>query len=63
MINMNEYKEKTKEELVEELHSLLKERFDLRIQRGSGLSPKPHLFKINKKNIARVKTILVEKNK
>jgi|TARA_B100001750_G_C15495244_1_gene593705 large subunit ribosomal protein L29 len=60
---MNEYKEKTKEELVEELHSLLKERFDLRIQRGSGLSPKPHLFKINKKNIARVKTILVEKNK
>ncbi len=63
MTNMNEYKEKTKEELVEELHSLLKERFDLRIQRGSGLSPKPHLFKINKKNIARVKTILVEKNK
>ena len=60
---MSEYKEKTKEELVEELHSLLKERFDLRIQRGSGLSPKPHLFKINKKNIARVKTILVEKNK
>ena len=60
---MNEYKEKTKEELVEELHSLLKERFDLRIQRGSGLSPKPHLFKINKKNIERVKNILVEKNK
>ena len=60
---MNEYKEKTKEELVEELHSLLKERFDLRIQRGSGLSPKTHLFIINKKNIARVKSILVEKNK
>ena len=34
--------------LQEELDVLLKERFDLRIQRGSGLSPKPHLFKINR---------------
>ena len=62
-MNTGEYRKKTKEELVEELHSLLKERFDLRIQRGSGLSPKPHLFKINKKNIAKIKTILIEKNK
>lgn len=62
-MNTGEYRKKTKEELAEELHSLLKERFDLRIQRGSGLSPKPHLFKINKKNIAKIKTILIEKNK
>ncbi len=62
-MNINEYREKTKEELMKELHSLLKERFDLRIQRGSGLSPKPHLFKVNKKNIAKIKTILNEKNK
>ncbi|MEC9205876.1 MAG: 50S ribosomal protein L29 [Pseudomonadota bacterium] len=62
-MNIDEYREKNKEELVKELHLLLKERFDLRIQRGSGLSPKPHLFKINKKNIARIKTLLSEKNK
>tara|TARA_B100000029_G_scaffold108833_2_gene100220 strand:+ start:486 stop:671 length:186 start_codon:yes stop_codon:yes gene_type:complete len=60
-MNIDEYKKKTKEELVKELHTLMKERFDLRIQRGSGLSPKPHLFKVNKKKIARIKTILVEK--
>ena len=47
--------------ILDELHTLMKERFDLRIQRGSGLSPKPHLFKVNKKKIARIKTILVEK--
>ncbi|MEC7833238.1 MAG: 50S ribosomal protein L29 [Pseudomonadota bacterium] len=60
-MNIDEYKKKTKEELVKELHTLIKERFDLRIQRGSGLSPKPHLFKVNKKKIARIKTILIEK--
>mgnify|MGYP001442690104 FL=1 len=60
-MNTGEYRKKTREELVKELDVLLKERFDLRIQRGSGLSPKPHLFKINKQKIARIKTVLVEK--
>jgi len=60
-MNAGEYRKKTREELVKELDVLLKERFDLRIQRGSGLSPKPHLFKINKQKIARIKTVLVEK--
>ena len=60
-MNAGEYRKKTREELVKELDVLLKERFDLRIQRGSGLLPKPHLFKINKQKIARIKTVLVEK--
>ena len=60
-MNTGEYRKKTREELVKELDVLLKERFDLRIQRGSGLSPKPHLFKINKQKIARIKTVLVGK--
>ena len=60
-MNAGEYRKKTREELVKELDVLLKERFDLRIQRGSGLSPKPHLFKINKQKIARIKTVLVGK--
>ena len=37
-----------------------KERFNLRIKRGSGLNPKPNLFRENKITIARVKTILSE---
>jgi len=41
----------------------MKEKFDLRMQRGSGLNPKPHLFSVNKKNIARVKTVLSENKK
>ena len=58
----DEFRKKTSEELKKELNNLVKERFNLRIQRGSGLNPKPHLFGINKKNIARIKTILTEMN-
>ena len=61
MSKVEDYRKKTDKELKAELSDLLKERFDLRIKRGSGLNPKPHLFSINKKNIARVKTILKEK--
>ena len=60
-MKIEEYRKKTNEELKNELNSLIKERFNLRIQRGSGLNPKPHLFAINKKSIARIKTILNEK--
>ena len=60
-MKIEEYRKKTNDELKNELNSLIKERFNLRIQRGSGLNPKPHLFAINKKSIARIKTILNEK--
>jgi large subunit ribosomal protein L29 len=60
-MKIEEYRKKTSEELKNELNTLIKERFNLRIQRGSGLNPKPHLFAINKKSIARIKTILHEK--
>tara|TARA_X000000368_G_scaffold215928_1_gene170458 strand:- start:946 stop:1131 length:186 start_codon:yes stop_codon:yes gene_type:complete len=60
-MKIEEYRKKTSEELKNELNNLIKERFNLRIQRGSGLNPKPHLFAINKKSIARIKTILHEK--
>jgi len=60
-MKLEDYRKKSDIELLKELNVLLKERFALRIQRGSGLNPKPHLFGINKKNIARIKTILNEK--
>ena len=63
MSKVEDYRKKTNEELKIELSSLLKERFELRIKRGSGLNPKPHLFGNNKKKIARVKTIIKEKLK
>jgi large subunit ribosomal protein L29 len=60
-MKLEDYRKKTDIELSKEFNVLLKERFTLRIQRGSGLNPKPHLFGVNKKNIARIKTILNEK--
>ena len=60
-MNIKEYREKSNAELIQELDILIKERFTLRMQRGTGLNPKPHLFSINKKSIARIKTILNEK--
>lgn len=56
-----ELREKNTEELTSELLSLLKEQFNLRIQRGAGQTPKSHLFSKVRKNIARIKTILREK--
>jgi large subunit ribosomal protein L29 len=54
-------RKKSVEELGTELLSLLKEQFSLRIQRGAGQLPKPHLFRNVKLGIARIKTILTEK--
>ncbi len=50
----------TEQKLNQELIELLKEQFNLRMQKGSdGL--KPHRFKKVRRNIARVKTVLQEK--
>ncbi len=57
-----ELREKGIDELKEELASLYKEQFNLRMQRGSGQEAKPHLFGLVRKNIARVKTIINEKS-
>jgi len=56
-----ELREKNTDELNKELLALLREQFNLRIQKGSGQTPKTHLFNKVKKSIARIKTILKEK--
>lgn len=57
----SDLRNKSVEELGKELLALLKEQFNLRMQRGAGQPPKPHLFNMVRKNIARIKTILKEK--
>ena len=52
-----------REELYEELLRLRKEQFSLRMQDASGQLGQYHLLKQVKKDIARVKTIMVEKQK
>ena len=60
MIKLEELRKKSETELQQTLEELAKERFSLRIRRGSGLNPKPNLFRENKITTARVKTILNE---
>ena len=42
------------------MQDLLKEQFNLRMQRGTGQFSRPHLMKDARRNIARVKTVLNE---
>ena len=62
MMKIDELRKKNQVELQQTLDELAKERFSLRIKRGSGLNPKPHLFRENKISIARVKTVINEIN-
>ena len=52
---------KTVAELNDELLSLRKEQFNLRMQKAVGQAAQIHLFKLNRKNIARVKTVVNQK--
>ena len=56
-----ELREKKTEELYEELLRLRKEQFRLRMQDASGQLGQYHLLNQVKRDIARVKTIIVEK--
>ena len=56
-----ELQNKTHEELNKELLDLRKEQFNLRMQMGTGQMTRVHQFKINRKNIARVKTLMNQK--
>ena len=57
----SELRQKNVEELRQELYELLREQFNLRMQRATDQSARPHLFKQVRRNIARVKMILNEK--
>lgn len=56
-----ELRNKSIDELKQEMLALLKEQFNLRIQKGTGQSPKTHLFKQVRTSIARIKTIMKQK--
>ena len=58
-----ELREKSVEELQQEVENLVKEQFNYRMQQSTGQMGQSHLFKQVKKDIARVKTVLNEKRK
>ncbi len=54
----SELREKTVDELGEELLKLRKEQFNLRLQQATGQLTRPHEYRRVRKDIARVKTVL-----
>lgn len=60
-MNASEYRNKSTDELKNELLALLREQFNLRMQKGAGQPPKSHMFNKVRKSIAQIKTILKEK--
>ena len=57
-----ELRDKSAEELQDELIRLRREQFNLRMQRASDQLPQTHLLKETRRDIARVKTLMREKN-
>jgi len=60
-MNAKELRGKSAADLTEELLKLRKEQFALRMQRATGQSPKPDQFGKVRRNIARLKFVLAEK--
>jgi large subunit ribosomal protein L29 len=58
----SELRDKSQQELSTTLEELLKEQFNLRMQRGTGQLAKPSRMNEVRKDIARVKTLMNEKS-
>lgn len=61
-MNTNDLKNKTLHELNEELLALLKIQFSLRMQHATQQLSNTNQIKLNRKEIARVKTMISQKN-
>lgn len=57
----SELREKSVEELNQELNDQLEQQFKLRIQKATGQLSQSHQVKLARRNIARLKTMLNEK--
>ncbi|MBI1425105.1 MAG: 50S ribosomal protein L29 [Gammaproteobacteria bacterium] len=60
-MNAKELREKSADDLNKELLELMREQFNLRMQKGTGQLARPHQMKEVRRSIARVKTVLREK--
>ena len=62
-MNAHDLRTKKESELREELSGLLREQFNLRMQRGIGQLATPHDLRRVRRDIARVRTVLNEKQR
>lgn len=56
----NELRKSSVDELQKQLMDLLREQFNLRMQRGTGQLSKPSQMKAGRRDIARIKTVMAE---
>ena len=59
-MKVSELREKSPQELQEELLKLRKEQFHLRMQKASGQLGQTHLLEETRRDIARIKTVIQE---
>lgn len=62
-MDASELREKSAEQLAEQLVELRREQFNLRMQQATGQMGRPHEHGRVRKDIARVKTIMAEQKK
>lgn len=62
-MKIKELRDKSEDELKQDLRELTAELFNLRSRKVTGQLDKPHKFKDVRKTIARIKTIFSERNK
>jgi len=60
-MNAGDLRQKSSDELKLELDSLLREQFNLRMQKGTGQLSRPDQVRKVRRDIARIKTVLNEK--
>ncbi len=58
-----ELREKSVDELREELTAVKREQFNLRMQHATGQESKTHLGRDARRNVARIKTVIAEKER
>jgi large subunit ribosomal protein L29 len=63
MASAQEYRNMSEKDLNAELINLRREQFNLRMQMGSGNTPKIHRFSVVRHDVARIKTVLTEMKK
>jgi len=62
-MNASDLRQKSSDELKTELDTLLREQFNLRMQKGTGQLSRPDQVRKVRRDIARIKTVLNEKTK
>jgi len=62
-MNASELRDKSVEELQQQLGELSKDQFNYRMQKSTGQLGQTHLLKTMRRDIARIKTIISEKQK